>query len=236
MTAQSSRAGAFREGALTALPLQFGTFPFGVIFGALARDAGLSLEQAMTMTGIVTAGAAQIAALSLAQDAAPALLAILAGAVVNLRMLMYSASLAPHLRGASLRARAAAALVLHDQTYAMTYARAVAKPEEPDSARLAFYFGVAAASFAAWVSGSLVGATLGGSIPPAWGVGFAIPAVFIAVVAPFLTNPAHLAAAASATAGALLLNGLPLSLGLACGAVIGVAAGVATETLMEARR
>ena len=71
--------------------------PFGLLFGVVARDAGLDMSAIMGMSTLVIAGASQYAAIAQMQDNAPAIFVVLTGLAVNLRMAIYSASLAPHL-------------------------------------------------------------------------------------------------------------------------------------------
>lgn len=222
---------AMRLGALAALPLQLATVPFGMIFGALAIRAGLGLSETMAMTSIVVAGASQLAALQLMGDQAPAALAILAGAVVNLRMAMYSASIAAHWRGAPLWSRVCAAFFLHDQAYVLSMRRYHDHPDEPLEHKVGFFLGVGVFTIAVWIAACLAGALVGAQAPEAWGLSFAAPITFIAIVAPFLRTPAHMASASVAGLCALLFSGLPVGLGLVAGATAGIAAGAGLERL-----
>lgn len=226
---------ALRRGVLASLPVQLAVGPFGLIFGALSVKAGLDLVQTMGMTAAVVAGASQLAAVQLMAEGAPALLAIATGAVINLRMAMYSASIAQYWTGASLRARLAAAFLLHDQAYALSLRRYLAHPHDSLADRLGFFFGVGCATVAVWLGFSLAGALLGARLPEAWALEFAVPITFLAVIAPLLRQPAHLAAAGAASAGALAFGFLPLNLGLLAGAGLGVAAGASVEAA-QARR
>lgn len=226
---------AFLAGAADALPLQLAVAPFGLIFGALAAAAGLGAAEAMGMSLVVVAGAAQLATLQQMSEAAPAVMAILTGAVVNLRMAMYSAALAPAWRGASARARLGAAFVLFDMTYALAERRRLERPEQPLAETMGYHYGVGLTCLAVWAAASLAGVALGARIPPEWGLSVAPPLVFISVAAPFLRTPPHIAAAAVAAGAALLAAGLPYGLGLSVGAGAGIATGVLAETLRGRR-
>lgn len=221
----------FRAGAWAAVPVLLAVAPFGFIFGALATEAGLDVVEAMAMTAIVTAGASQIAALQLMMDDAPALVAVLTGAVVNLRMAMYSASIALHWHGVPMLWRVPAAYFLHDQAYALSLGRYRERPAEPLSDRLGFYFGVGAITVAAWIGASYLGVVAGRLIPSEWGLGFAVPVCFLAVLAPLVRGRASIAAAIVASAAALALHGLPYGLGLLIAAAIGMVTGIATLRL-----
>lgn len=229
-----SRRG-FLAGAWAAVPVLLAVAPFGFIFGALASDAGLDPVEAMAMTAIVTAGASQIAALQLMVDDAPALLAVLTGAVVNLRMAMYSASIALYWQGVPMLWRVPAAYFLHDQAYALSLRRYRAQPDEPLADKLGFYFGVGAITVSVWIGSSLVGVVAGRMVPPEWGLNFAVPVTFLALLAPLLRGRANIAAASTAGVAGLLLHALPYGLGLMIAALSGMAAGMATQRFARGR-
>lgn len=222
-----SRRG-FRAGSWAAVPVLLAVAPFGFIFGALATEAGLDPVEAMAMISIVIAGASQIAALQLLMDDAPALVAVFTGAVVNLRMAMYSASLALHWRGAPMLWRVPAAYFLHDQAYALSLRRYRERPDEPLADRLGFYFGVGVTTVAVWIGASFLGVMAGRLVPPEWGLGFAVPVTFIALLAPMVRGRANIVAALVAGVVALILSGLPYGFGLLIAAGLGITAGMAT--------
>ncbi|MGF1502807.1 MAG: AzlC family ABC transporter permease [Paracoccaceae bacterium] len=218
-------ARGFREGLVATLPLLLAVGPFGLLFGVIATKAGLALSETMAMTALVIAGASQLAALQVLADGAPAAIAVLTGAIVNLRMAMYSASLAVYWRDVPLGWRALAAAVLHDQDYALSIARYRTREESLDD-RLGFYFGVGCLTCGTWVSMSLVGATLGQHLPEEIDLSVIAPITFIALVAPMLRGRAVLLAATVASAVSLALVALPWGLGMMIGAVAGIAAGM----------
>ena len=92
----------FWEGVRAEVPLLIGVFPFGMIYGALALNAGLSNTAAQLMSSIVFAGSAQFVTAQLVHEGAPGLVILLTIAVVNLRHMLYSASLAPFLKDLSM--------------------------------------------------------------------------------------------------------------------------------------
>ncbi|GMG83456.1 AzlC family ABC transporter permease [Paralimibaculum aggregatum] len=219
----------FRSGLLAAIPVLLAVGPFGLIFGAVATEAGLDLAQTMAMTSLVIAGASQLAALQVLSDGAPAIVAVLTGAVVNLRMAMYSASLALHWSDAPVWTRALAALTLHDQSYALSIARYERRPDEPLADRIGFYLGVGLLTSGVWVAMTLVGIRLGAALPEAIDLGVIVPVTFIAIAAPMLRGRRSALVAAVAASVSLLAVGLPFGLGLMLGAAAGLAAGFAAD-------
>ncbi len=100
------RIKSFGAGARAVFPLLIGVFPFGLIYGTLAINSGLSPAAAQMMSSIVFAGSSQFIAAQLIHDAAPGIIIVLTIAIVNLRHMLYSASLAPYLKDLSRAGRA----------------------------------------------------------------------------------------------------------------------------------
>ncbi|MEM1384302.1 MAG: AzlC family ABC transporter permease [Pseudomonadota bacterium] len=218
-----------RAGATAALQVVVAVIPFGMIFGVVATEAGLNLWQTMAMTVIVIAGASQFVALEFLTDGAPAAIAVLAGSIVNLRMAMYSATLATYWTGVPMRWRLPAAFVLHDQSFALSIARQRAFPAESVSDRLGYFLGVGVLTSSVWVVATYAGASLGSQIPAEWGVEFAVPVTFLAIAVPLIRTRADWAAALVAGALAILLSDMPYGTGLLIAAAAGIAAGMAAK-------
>src|SRR6056297_1149912 len=86
----------FLAGVRAALPSLFGLIPFGLVAGIAAVDAGLSPLQAVGLSFVVFAGASQLAAVDLLSQDASLAVVVVTAVVINLRMAMYSASIAPY--------------------------------------------------------------------------------------------------------------------------------------------
>ncbi len=224
---------AFRHGFIAGLPFILVAMPFGLLFGVVGTEAGLSIAEVMGFSVAVIAGAAQFAALQLMQDNAPTLIIVATALAVNLRMAMYSASLAPHLGPAPLWKRALAAYVLVDQVYAVSIARFENAPAMSIGEKLAYYFGSALPLVPTWYGASFAGAWAGAAIPPEYGLDFAIPITFLALVGPMLRSLAHVAAALTSVVMALALAGLPYNSGLLIAAVAAMVMGAEVERRMN---
>ncbi len=215
---------AFRLGAGSIVPILLGVVPFGLIAGLAATRAGLGLAEASGFSVVVFAGAAQLAALDLLGSGAPLAVVVATALVINLRFAMYSASLAPHLAGASLPRRLVAAYVMTDQSYAVSIVR-FARDEMDGPARLAFYLGTATPMWLTWQVCTVVGAVAGGVVPPGLPLGFAVALAFLSLLLPAVTDRPTLAAAATAAVVAVLAVGLPAGTGLPLAMTSGVAVG-----------
>lgn len=215
------------QGARTTLPVAASITPFGLVAGAAALEAGLHVHEALAMSLLVFAGAAQLAAIDLIGRGAPALVAVLAIGVVNLRFLLYSAALSPILNGVSRRARALAAYGVTDQAFALTSqaSGALGTPR----ARLAFFTGSALTMWTFWQTSTLAGAFLGARLPASLSLDFAVPLTFLALLAGMLPDRPAWAAAITGGIVSVAAASLPYAGGLMLGALAGVLAGVAAD-------
>jgi predicted branched-subunit amino acid permease len=203
-------------------PLMLGVIPFGMICGASAVHAGLSPEAAVGMSLIVFAGASQLAVTQLIGNGAAWWVILLTGVVINLRMLMYSASLSQFLGAAPAVRKLGIAYLLTDQAYATSLHEYQREPQAL-SHRCAFYFGVAGLMWASFVVSTALGAIVGSGIPAAWDLGFSVPLTFAALLMHTLKDARFRTAALIAGLLATLLHPLPFNLGMLSAALIAIA-------------
>jgi len=208
------------------VPLVLSELPFGVVIGAAAVDAGVPVAATVGMSVLVYTGAAQLAAFDLLARDAPLAVVALTALVINLRYLMYSASVAQYLRGLSRGRRWTFGYLLTDPVYALTIGEFADR-----SARKAawYYVGAAVPMWFAYQGGTVLGIVVGTSLPPELNVGFATPLLFLALLVPTLEDRPSLAAAV--IGGGVAVGGadLPLEIGLVAGSLVGVAAGLLAE-------
>lgn len=231
------RSPEFRAGLRAAVPLLVAVGPFGLVTGVAMAAGGIPPLEGMAMSVLVYAGASMLAATQLFVDGAPAFLIVLAAFFVNLRLLMYSASMRPHLIGAPLHRKLVVSYMLVDNPYALFIGRYGGQGGTPAYApgKFDFFFGVGIPIWIGWQATVLAGLLVGAQLPPAWKLDFAAPLAFIAMSVPLLRDKATVAAAVCAGATAILAHGLPLRLGLALAALAGIAAGLLAERLAQAR-
>lgn len=227
---------SFWQGVRNGGPFVLIVGPFGLVFGVVATEAGLNVLQTLSFSIVVIAGAAQLTAIQLMTENAPLLIVLITALAVNMRMAMYSASLAPHLGAAPLWQRALIAYLMVDQAYATSILRFEQQPGLSTQAKVAYYFGVVALVCPAWYFGSLMGALVGNQIPDSIPLGAAVPIAFIALIGPMLRTLAHVAAAFVSVAGALALAFLPYNLGLLAAALAAMATGATVEVWTARRR
>ena len=227
---------AYWLGVRDGLPFLLVVSPFAILFGVVGTEAGLNLAQTLGFSVVVIAGAAQFTALSLMEQNAPTLIVVATALAVNLRMAMYSASLTPYLGSAPIWQRAFAAYFLVDQTYACSIARFEENSDWTTAHRVAYFFGAASPVCPLWYVFTVVGVLAGAAIPEWMALDFALPICFLAMIAPMLRTPAHVAAAVSSVVLVLVLGGLPYNLGLLAAALLAMAIGAQVELLTERRR
>lgn len=233
-TRPPGRRAAALAGARTIMPLMPGVIPFALVSAYAAREAGLDIAQAMGLSTILFAGAAQIAFTSLVASGAVAPVILATVLVINLRFFMYSASLAPYLRSEPMWRRALMAYMLTDQAYAVSINRYTESPEGAHKAW--FYLGAAVPMWSIWQTFTLGGLLLGARIPPEWGLEFTVPLVFLVLLVPAVRDRPGFEAAIVSGGVAVMLAGLPWNLGLMLGALSGVTWGVLAGNRLSRRR
>lgn len=214
-------------GSKQVAPVLVGTIPFGFVAGIAAIAAGLSPLQGMALSVLSFSGIAQLIASQLIAAQAPLAVTIAAGFVVSLRLMMYSAALAPHLAHLGRGWKLLLSYVMTDQSFATT----VQRYREPGDRRHKHwhFLGSAMTLYLTWQASVLAGIVAGASIPTSWSLDFAVVLSFIALLVPAVRTRADLAAAVVAGGVALMAAGMPFRLSLVVASIAGIAAGMAMD-------
>lgn len=198
----------FRAGVRDTLPLMLGVFPFGLAYGIFAQSVGLTPAETIFMSLTVFAGAAQFISLPMFAAGAGLVMISLTALLINLRHLLMGASLVPYMEKLSLPWKAFLCFGMADETYAVAISRAQAVGYSRD-----YHFGCNATGYVTWAVSTVLGVVLGSHIsdPLVWGLDFAMPATFLALLIPRLTDRTSLTvclvAAVVSVATALLIPG-----------------------------
>jgi predicted branched-subunit amino acid permease len=218
----------FIAGARDSIPILLGVVPFATICGVAAINVGLTPFESIGMNLIVFAGASQLAVLQLMSVGSPWLIMVLTAWVINVRFTMYSAAIAPYLQEEPLFRKAPFAYILSDQAFGVTMSRFSNQvPSNP-----AWYFyGSAAIIWATWIASATVGTLLGTLIPESWGLDFAFPLSFMALMFAALKDRPAVLAALVGGLSAIFAKGLPYNLGLVLAALLGIGAGMLAESI-----
>ena len=105
--------------------------PFGLVAGVAMAAGGIPPLAAMAMSLVVYAGASMLAATQLLAAGTPLAVILLTVLFINLRFMMYSASLRPHLAGLPPRWKLAAGYLLADNAFGLCIARFTEHPQMP---------------------------------------------------------------------------------------------------------
>lgn len=230
------RVDEFLAGCLDEAPLQLGVIPFGMLYGIGALAVGMPVWLAQLTSMLVFAGAAQLVIVQMLGAAAGALPIGLTAVLLNLRHMLYSASVAEHVRHLPRRWRVLLAYLLTDEAYAVAILR-YARPVGPGPDLRHWYFlGCGLTLWGCWQLSTALGIAFGARIPPEWDIDFAVPLTFIALLTLLVKERAGQAAALVAALAVLALAALPYRLGLVLAIVLGLLAGAAVARRGEARR
>ncbi|MDO8964893.1 MAG: AzlC family ABC transporter permease [Coriobacteriia bacterium] len=191
------------RGVRLGLPVFLGYVPVGAAFGLAAVSIGFSATQTTACSALVFAGAGQFIAVNALRSGDGAIAALIATGVVNLRHLLFSATLAPHLRGVDRPTQALLAFTLTDEVFAVNISDLRAGRADRYS-----MLGVGVISWTGWLLGTVIGALAGAAIgdPSKWGVEFAMSAMFVALLVGQITGRREIVAAALAAGLALALT------------------------------
>ena len=219
-----------RDGIAATAPMLLGVVPFGLVAGAAPVAAGFEVWHAIAMSAVVFAGASQLAISDVLGDGGSAGVAVITALTINLRMVLYSASLAPTLAHEPLRRRLAASYFLVDQAYALAIVRWDGSDEKED--RLPYYFAVGVTLWVSWQISTVVGAVVGARLPEDIPLEFSVPLVFLVLLVPVLSSRPALAAAVVGGLTAVLAAELGVGrLSIVAGGVLGIVTGTWVETL-----
>jgi 4-azaleucine resistance transporter AzlC len=169
-----------REGLQQSIPIALGVFGYGLVFGVLAGQTGLSLVEVGLMSSLVFAGSSQFAALGLWVMPLPISTIIITTLIINLRHLLMGAALRAWFEQLSLVQRYVSLFFMADENWALIMSR-YAKGNRNG----ALLLGSGLAIFLAWTSSTLLGRALGSFVqdPARWGLDFAFTAAILALLA-----------------------------------------------------
>ena len=221
----------FLAGARDIFPLIVGAIPFGIIFGTLAQSSGLSFAGTMAMSVFVFAGSSQFIALGLLATGTALPVIILTTFIVNLRHLLYSVSLVPHVQLLPQRWKVIIGFWLTDEAFAVAINRY--NSSDRSNYRHWYYLGAALFMYVNWQLSTLAGLLFGQLIPNAasWGLDFAMSVTFIGMIIPYIKSSPMMVTVVVSGIVSLFAYRLPHQLGLIVAALAGIVAGQVTASV-----
>jgi len=228
----TSRRTELWTGARDTFPLIVGAIPFGIIFGALGVNSGLSATATMAMSLFVFAGSAQFIGAGLVAQGVSIPIIIVTTFVVNLRHALYSATLAPHVKHLSQKWLLPLGFWLTDETFAVVVTRYNHGDQSPH--KHWYQLGSSIAMYLNWQLCTLIGLVAGQSFQGIENLGldFAMVVTFIGLVVPAVKTWPVLVSVIVAGVVAVLAYPLENKVGLIIAALCGVIAGVIAETYL----
>ncbi|GEL06781.1 AzlC family ABC transporter permease [Salisediminibacterium halotolerans] len=177
----------FLQGIKDGMPIAIGYAPVAITFGVLAGNTGLKAFEALLMSMLVFAGAAQYMALSMIAAGSGVLAVISATFVVNLRHLLMSTAMNERIDKGTRSKRSLAAFLLTDEVFAVSSAKKSPVP-------LTELIGTGLAAYSSWIGFTLAGYYTGGVIPVFLqeSLGIALYALFIALIVPSIQSGGRL--------------------------------------------
>jgi 4-azaleucine resistance transporter AzlC len=200
---------------------------FGLVYGLSARAAGFSPAEAGAMSLFVFAGASQFVAVGYVLSGFSWIGIVVLTAFINARHFLYGAALAPYLSNVPRLQRALMAHVLTDEAFALAIAhfRRIGRADVRG-----YWLGAIISTFIPWNLATLVGVTIGGSIPDPtrFGLDVIFPAAMGGLAVGLIAGRRELVAA---VAGAMIAVGVALAwdpaAGIIAGGVLGPLLGMA---------
>jgi predicted branched-subunit amino acid permease len=210
-----------------ALPVFVPAIPFALVLGVAIMSSGIDPLLAWSSSFIVYGGASQLTLITLLGEGAAGAAAITAALIVNARHLMYSAAMAPTFQQQPAWFRWIGSYFLIDQVFALGMLRINDDPREFRT----YYLGIGATFWLLWLITTGFALWVGPLVPLDWGIGFAVPILFLGLLIMGIDRWPKAAAALAAAGVTLLASDLPNRSGLLVGALAGVFTGVILERL-----
>jgi predicted branched-subunit amino acid permease len=219
--------GELLAGVRAMIPWLLGVGPFGLVIGVSAAQADIPTLAGWLSGPLIYAGSAQVATIQLLDAGAAPVAVIVTALVINVRLVLYSAAIAPYWRATPLWWRLLAGYLLIDASFAVGMQR-----YGPDADRRrghAYYLGGAALLWLGWLVAIALGALAGHRVPAWLHLEFVVPLFLIGKVVPALGSARARRVVAVSAALALACLTVPMHLGIALGIVAGCLAGLSTK-------
>ena len=224
-TSERRETGEFLAGMRCSLAVVVASAPFGLLFGALAVQNGLTVGQTVAMSATIYGGASQMVGIELfGQKIAPWLI-VFSIFAVNFRHTLYSAVIGRHVTHWNTLQKAIGFFFLVDPQFAESERRV----ERGQGVGFVWYLGMALPVYVLWIAEAWLGATFGKMLPDthASGIDFLLPIYFLGLVMGFRERPLWLPIVLVSAAGSIIAFwtiGSPwhVSIGAAVGILLAV--------------
>lgn len=222
------------SGMKAALPFHLGVFPFGLVYGVLSIESGLTMLQTILMSTIIFGGASQVVFVQLWSAGVPPLVIGSSVGMVNVRHVLYGASISKYIEHLPLWWRIILAYLMSDQSYAVS----IIRYRTGKFLQFAHYYFLGAGSmiWIGWHAATIIGVISAEVIPEKWSLTFAIALTFIAIVIPLVKSKSEIIAFITAGTLSIILQPIPWNLWLLVAALGGILAGWTAAIIFKEKR
>jgi predicted branched-subunit amino acid permease len=215
------------EGARDMTPMVIGVLPFAVAIGAAIGASNLARNDGLLSGPAILAGSAQLTSVEMLDAGTAPLVVIFSALMINARLLIYSASLAPWFAGHSRWSRLALALPVVDQLH-FTCVPRFERGDLDLRGRTAYYIGAAGWLAGAFVTAQAITVVIGANAPDALGLEVAAPLALVGLLAKSTADGPSIIAAAAGFVVSVVAVGLPMHTSMLVATLVGIAAGAAS--------
>ncbi|MDC3281287.1 AzlC family ABC transporter permease [Candidatus Pelagibacter sp.] len=176
----NDRLKTLSRGIIDVSPLMIPVVPFGIIYGVIGMELGLSAYMTFGMSIIIFGGASQIVLLQLFSGGASSLVTITSVAAVNSRHLLYGAVFSEYLSHLKLMWKIILSYVLIDQAFAVS--NTYFKKNRNNTFKHYHLLGAGFTCWTIWQISTILGIILGSVVPEELGLSFTISLTFVALL------------------------------------------------------
>lgn len=214
----------FLKGLKQSVPIMLGYVPIAIAYASMARQAGLSFGETVSMSVFVYTGAGQMSAAGMIAKGIGMFAIVMTVFIMNLRHIIMSTVVMEDLRHVPWWKRCILAFGITDEVFA------VYTTEDQDrKGNATVFLGIMLGAWLSWIIGSVIGYEVAGILPPSLmaSFGVALYAMFIALLMPALRKLKKLwiPVVSAAVSGCLISQFVSANAGLIAGSLIGACIG-----------
>ena len=212
----------FKKGFLDVIPLTIPVIPFGIIYGVIGIELGMSPLVTFAMSFLIFAGSSQIAFTQLYTVGASPLVMIGSVLAINSRHFLYSAVLAQYLNKMNFYWKIILSYLMTDQAFSVSLA--YFKKNQKKTYSHYHMLGSGFTLWFLWQVSTLLGIVLGNVIPAELRLEFAIPLTFLSLIIAELKKFDHLIVIIISGIISLMTFNFPLKAYIILSAFVGLSA------------
>lgn len=239
LSQRTSGHSGFVQGMKDCTPTLLGYFSIGFAAGIVEKTAGLSMAEIALLCLLLYAGSAQFILAGMVTASFSIVPVVITILFVNLRHLLFSAALSPYFRHVPPLRSFAIGSLLTDESFGVAAGAAAKQPFLDEK----WMHGLNVTAYLGWFAANMAGAFFGRWIsnPMAWGMDFALPAMFIGLLVLQISSRGEAVldvAVAVCAAAVVVIVGMTISgsVGIIVATVIGAAFGMVMEKWKSAAK